>query len=374
MRVPPRWLRRLVITPLVWAVAGWLLIVAVPVAVIVLLLVSYRLPGWLKPLRVLGMAVVYLACEFITLTVMFVLWVASGFGYAMRTDLFQRLHYGLLKRALDVLLAFGRRFFALTVVTAGPVLPGRHEVPTTEQRPLLVMSRHGGPGDSFLLTREILSWSGRRPRVVLKDTLMLDPMIDVLLHRIPAAFISPNPRDPDATTRAIADLAASMGPSDALLIFPEGGNFTPGRRRRAIERLRRTGHEDAAERAEDLTSFLPPRPSGVGAALAARPEADVVVVAHSGLERMVSVGDVWREIPVAKTLHVAWRRFPPGSVPLQPEALSAWLFDRWDEMQQWVTRLDATPAEVPAEHVPYPFGVPARPWVPVGSRHPTRAR
>lgn len=374
MSVPPQWLRRLVLAPLVWALAGWLLVVAVPLAVVVLLLVSYRLPAWFKPLRVLGMAVVYLACEFVALSVMFVLWVASGFGYAMRSDVFQRLHYGLLKRSLDVLLAFGRRFFALTVVTAGPVLPGRHESPAQDLRPLLVMSRHGGPGDSFLLTREILSWSGRRPRIVLKDTLMLDPMIDVLLHRIPAAFISPNPSDPDATTRAIAALAATMGPSDALLIFPEGGNFTPGRRVRAIERLRRSGHEDAAERAEELTSFLPPRPTGVRAALTARPDADVVVVAHSGLERMVTVRDTWREIPVAKTLHVAWRRFPPGSVPLEPDELSAWLFDRWDEMQQWVTRLDATPVDGSEEHVPYPFGVPARPWVPVAPRRSSRAR
>jgi 1-acyl-sn-glycerol-3-phosphate acyltransferase len=370
--VPPVWVRRLVIAPLVWIVSGWLLVVAVPLGVIVLLLVSYRLPGWLKPLRVLGFAVVYLACEFVALTVLFLLWVASGFGARLDRDVFQRLHYGLLKRALDVLFAFGRRFFALEVVTAGPVLPGRHDRPSDEERPLSVMSRHAGPGDSFLLVRELLSWSGRRPRIVLKDTLALDPMIDIALHRVPAAFISPNPSDPEATTRAIGDLAATMGPADALLIFPEGGNFTERRRRRAIDRLRSGGRADAAERAEELVTLLPPRVAGVSAALTACPGADVVVVAHSGLEQLVTVSDVWREIPVAKTLHVAWRRFPPGTVPSDPAPLSDWLFDRWDEMQRWIIRLDDEPQGSDPAHAPYPFGVPARPWEPVTARRPTR--
>lgn len=370
--VPPRWVRRLLIAPVVWFVSGWLLLVAAPFGVIVLLLVSYRLPGWLKPLRVLGFAAVYLACEFVGLTVLLLLWLGSGFGRLLHRDTFQRLHYGLMKRVLDVLFAFGRRFFALRVVTAGPVLPGVHDEPTEQDRPLIMMSRHGGPGDSFLLMRELLSWSGRRPRVVLKDTLTLDPLIDCLLHRVPAQFICPNPADPEAATRAISRLAATMGPADALLIFPEGGQFTPRRRVTAIDRLRSRGHAGAAVRAEALTTFLPPRPAGVSAAIAARPDADVVVIAHSGLEQLATVRDLWHQIPVAKTLHVAWRRFPPGSVPTGVPALSSWLFDRWDEMQTWVTQLDAEPVDASPESAPYPFGVPARTWAPVRVRRPSQ--
>ena len=147
--VPPLWLRRVLIAPLVWLAAGWVLLVGVPVAVILLLLVSYRLPGWFKPLRVLGFAIVYLACEFVGLAVLLVLWVASGFGRLLQRDTFQRLHYGLLKRNLDVLFAFGRRFFALEVVSAGPDEQVGSQGPGEPDRPLIVLSRHGGPGDSF---------------------------------------------------------------------------------------------------------------------------------------------------------------------------------------------------------------------------------
>jgi hypothetical protein len=38
-----------------------------------------------------------------------------------------------------------------------------------------VLSRHAGPGDSFLLVHQLLSVYQRRPRVVMKATLQLDP-------------------------------------------------------------------------------------------------------------------------------------------------------------------------------------------------------
>ena len=86
------------------------------------------------------------------------------------------------------------------MTTDGPPLPGDDDDPTTTEHPLLVLSRHGGPGDSFLLVHEILSWSGRRPRIVLKDTLQFDPMIDVLPQ--PAAHAVPGPRI-DCTGRVV---------------------------------------------------------------------------------------------------------------------------------------------------------------------------
>ena len=61
--------------------------------------------------------------------------------------------------------------------------------------------RHAGPGDSFILIYALMHWYDREPRVVLKDTLAWDPAIDVILHRIPARFISPNPGRASAPPR-----------------------------------------------------------------------------------------------------------------------------------------------------------------------------
>ena len=43
-----------------------------------------------------------------------------------------------------------------------------------------------------------------------------------------------------------------------------------------------------------MTHVLAPRPGGVLAALEAAPDADVLMVAHTGLDHLVTVSDVWR--------------------------------------------------------------------------------
>jgi 1-acyl-sn-glycerol-3-phosphate acyltransferase len=338
--LPPTLVRRLVIAPLVWALGVWLWLFSIPAVVILLVLVSFALPPFFKPLRVFGFALVYLAIEVIALTMLFLTWIGSGFGWKLRSPFFVRLHYGMLRGLLETLFVFGRRFFALTIVRAGSIEPddldGDGE---PDNRPRIMMSRHAGPGDSFLLVREILSWTGRRPRIVLKETLQIDPTIDVLLNRLPVAFIKPGAAA--ASIEAITELAAGMGPDDALLIFPEGGNFTANRRVKGIEHLHETGLHEAAERAEGLEHLLAPRPGGVGAALGAAPPSDVVVVAHTGLERLTSLRAIWRDIPIAKTLYVGWQVYRSEDLPTTTSGLSTWLFDRWEELDRWIDRVEA---------------------------------
>ena len=84
--------------------------------------------------------------------------------------------------------------------------------------------------------------------------------------------------------------------------------------------------------------MLPPQPGGVAAALAAAPEADVVWVAHTGLDHLLTVADVWRELPIDKPRRCgagACRRRGAGRVDEQVE----WLYDWWERIDAWV---DAT--------------------------------
>ena len=101
-----------------------------------------------------------------------------------------------------------------------------------------MFSRHAGPGDSFLLAHALINWYDREPRIVLKDSLQWDPAIDVLLNRLPNRFLVPG--GGAKAEDEIAALATGLDDNDALVIFPEGGNFTPKRWERGIERLRRS--------------------------------------------------------------------------------------------------------------------------------------
>ena len=352
--LPPKWVRRIVVIPVVWFIAVWLLVAAIPGIVAIVAIVSFALPGRLRALRLFGFFLVGMVVEVIGLAIAFITWVLSGFGLAMQRPTFVGINYSVVRGGLDVLFWFGCRYFELKVDGEGPYLPGDDGDPTTREYPLLVMSRHAGPGDSFLLVHELLSWAGRRPRIVLKDTLQLDPFIDVYLNRLPMRFVDPTSSTQGETLAQIARLASTMAPQDALVIFPEGGNVTPARRERAIEKLRSSGRHQAAERAERIRHLMPPRPGGVRAALEANADLHVVVVAHTGLDHLNTLADIWQEIPLRKTLHMRWHAVPSAEVPHDSAGLSDWLFTEWEQMDLWVAEHHEANGDSTARRDPAP--------------------
>jgi 1-acyl-sn-glycerol-3-phosphate acyltransferase len=334
--LPPRQVRRIAGPLLLGAlvVAVLLLPVLVPVAVIV----SVWLPGRWRALRLLAFALFYLALEVAAVTAAGVLWVLSGFGRRLGTRPFQAAHYTVLRMVLDVLMRIAQRLFALQVVTDGESWSPLDDGVPGSTNAMVVLSRHAGPGDSFLLVQTLMNRDHlRRPRIVLKDLLQLDPLIDVHLNRLPNHFVPAGPGAGERSEAAIAELARGLGEEDALLIFPEGANFTPQRRRRAIQRLRDRGLRSAVRQAEAMRRVLPPRPGGVAAALTAAPHADVVFVAHTGLEHLSTVGDLWRGLPMDKTLHLRWWFVPAADVPRGESELTDWLYRWWETIDAWIT-------------------------------------
>ena len=120
------------------------------------------------------------------------------------------------------------------------------------------------------------------------------------------------------------------------MIFPEGGNFTAARRDRAIGRLRKLGLERMARRAEQMTHVLAPRPGGLLAALDAAPDADVVLVAHTGLDHVITLADVWHSLPMDKRLLMGWWRIPHEDIPLDRDARIEWLYEWWRRVDEWI--------------------------------------
>lgn len=324
-----RVVRRVLVAPAVVLLAG-LLWVTLPFWLIAAAALSPLLPGRWRALRLAWIVIVYLTIEALMLLVLLGLWLASGFGRRIRSPYFEGIHYDLVQGVMWVFFREAKRVLRLTIETDGPT-PDAHP-----GRPVLVACRHAGPGDSFTLIHALMYWYRREPRVVLKDTLAWDPMIDVVLRRIPARFISPNPAAGEDLESQIAVLASDLDENDAFVIFPEGGNFTPARRQRAIDRLRKLGMERMAERAEAMTNVLAPRPGGFLAALDAAPEADVVLVAHTGLDHLLTVGDIWRELPMDKRIVMRWWTVPRSEIPAGREERIEWLFGWWERIDAWI--------------------------------------
>ena len=251
-------------------------------------------------------------------------------------------------------------------------------------RPVIVLSRHAGPGDSLLLVHHLLTVYHRRPRIVMKAALQLDPGLDVVAHRVPNVFISPQRAGEKIYTDQIRRLAAGLGLDGALVIFPEGGNWTPGRWRRGIRGLERQGRADLAARARDMPHLLPPRAGGALAALAACPSADVIFVGHAGLDQLASVADVWRALPIDHIVEARWWRVPSSEVPrsAEREAQVRWLYDWWARIDAWISQNTPQSGALPPGSQPRgtqppasspPAPSPAAPSRPAPARWTTRS-
>jgi 1-acyl-sn-glycerol-3-phosphate acyltransferase len=344
----PRPVRRLLLVPLIIVLGCALAVLTPPVALLswaVGLLRRRDEAGKVhhsRLLRMLVLGLTWTAGETAALAAFLGLWIVSGFGGRLSSEASQARNYAVVERFLDRVYRVALRACALTVTVTGPPAadqPGDH--------PVIVLSRHAGPADSLLLVHYLLSDCQRQPRVVMKATLQLDPTIDIVANRLPNAFLRHTDRRTPTTaiagtrarTEQIRRLARGMTGRSALVIFPEGGNWTALRWQRGIERLRRRGRPDLAERAAAMPNLLPPHGSGALTAIAACPQADVVFVAHTGLDRLVSVRDVWRQLHFDMAVTARWWRVPAAQVPpaTDRDEQLTWLFDWWERIDSWIT-------------------------------------
>jgi len=327
---PPAPIRRLVLAPLFVALVAFL--IGISPALFVLAAVWSVVIRRRAPLRLLVLGLTYLARDALGTVAGFGLWVGSGFGLALRTGPMRQRHYDLMGWFVSGLVAAAERTVRLKVAIedSEPAEAALLEL----RRPAIVLSRHAGVGDSFLLVDRLLVRYGRRPRVVLKAALQLDPFIDQFGNRVPNCFIESSDDDP---AEGIARLAEGLDGRDALLLFPEGGNFSAERHERAVEHLEEEGHERDAARARELENLLPPQPSGTLAALEGAPGADVVFIAHAGLPPVFSsLGELWAAVPLRRPVRMRLWLVPGSEVPTTEEERWEWLFGWWERLDAWI--------------------------------------
>ena len=333
--LPPRRVRRftgpLLIAVLVAAV------LSLPLLVVVAAIVSVWFPGRWYVLRLLCFALIYLALEVAGLAAAAVIWALSGFGRRADRPEFLAVHYSMLRLLLDVVMRSAQRLFNLRLVTDGESWSPLDDGVPGSTNAMVVLSRHAGPGDSFLLVHTLMNRDHlRQPRIVLKDVLQLDPLIDVYLNRLPNHFVTVDPAAGVNQAEAVGEPRPRHGRPGRAADLPGGRELHPEAAVPGDRTTPEPGLVAATRRAEAMQNVLPPRPAGVTAALRAAPHADVVFVAHTGLEHLSTVRDVWRGLPTDKTLHLRWWFVPAADVPRDENERTDWLYGWWEAIDDWI--------------------------------------
>ncbi len=325
--MPPLVIRRAVLAPVVLLVEGVLVLVS-PLLLMLAVLASPLFGRW-RPLRMLYIVLSFVVHHAGASVACLWLWVTSGFGRRLSTEPSQRAHYAVLCWFVAGIYATIVRLAHVDVRVSGSA--EAEEMLSTRQGPVIVFARHAGEGDTLLVVEHLIGRYDRWPRVVMNEALRLDPLIDVLGHRLPNRFVDPRGGD---TEVEIAAMAGDLDDRSAVLIFPEGGNFSERRRQRGIERLEEAGHAEEAEWARSMSHMAAPRPGGALAAIAAAPEADIVFAAHIGFPS--SLGEVWRLLPHDQTVEVRLWTVAAGNLPTDHDERIDWLFGWWRTLDQWV--------------------------------------
>jgi hypothetical protein len=265
-----------------------------------------------RPVRSVALAMAYAFIELRTLRKLAV----GGMDGDRLAQEFLTAAYAAARRILDVEVV-------LDPASATPDVLPRNE-------PVIVLSRHCGPGDSVLVAWLLTTQYRLQIRAVLKAVLRYEPVLDYAGQLGCLCFLARGGR----ARQQIHDLAASLSSGQALLLFPEGANFSWPRWRAAIAELRSTGRIRAARRALRQSYTLPPHAGGVAAALAGSPSSNVLVLTHNGF-CPDGRARPWWQLPIHRQLLVRTALVQADQL-LQPDQLRTWLEQTWTQVDAWV--------------------------------------
>jgi len=201
--------------------------------------------------------------------------------------------------------------------------------------PVLIFARHASIIDNALPDAVIGRTHGMGLRFVIKRELQVLPTIDLGGRWVPTNFVRRGTGDTARELTDLRKLTVALAPDEGVLIYPEGTRWTPEKLARAKEILAKRAPA-IAPLAHGLRNLLPPRLGGPLALLEAGRGTDVVFCGHVGFDGYETVGDIFGGDLVGSTIRVKFWRHAAATVPDDREELTAWLYARWQELDDWV--------------------------------------
>ena len=295
-------------------------------AIVDLALWVRRRKPWMA-MRLVAMGWWFLLGEMRALLTLLGIWVLTG-GPAGRGSLRRRrLLYDLRVRWMrhhigGIRVLFGLRFEIEGLEQAGP-------------GPAVIMMRHASIVDNGLPDVLVGHEHGIGLRFVIKRELQALPTIDIGGRWVPTIFVRRASADSEGEAAALRRLAHELGPGEAILIYPEGTRYTPKKLARAQEVIAER-QPSIAPRAARLRNILPPRLGGPLALLDEAEGVDVVFCGHVGFDGFQYVSDIWAGGLVGTTIRVRFWRRPAAEIPKSGDERIEWLYERWQELDDWV--------------------------------------
>ena len=313
-----RWKRRARTIPLMLGitVVGVLASPAVLVAAIIVDVAKrrFRLPT----VRVALFLLQYGINDSVEILLAPIYWTLAGFGTRLHQSTSVARHERLQRWSIDVLARRAERLLGLRLdidpSSMAALTPG----------PVIVLCRHANIIDASLPTL-LYQRLGNRTRGVIMAELLADPGFDLIYNRTGSIFI-PRDNGPEAIAM-VREIGKNVDSKTAVVIFPEGRLFRPDRLERAKARLTLENPERAA-RLASLSHVLPARPSGV-LALVNSIAADVVVIAHTGLDHFGSFAELAKAVPLRQPINITAWRIPADQIPAGEDERIAWLDEQW---------------------------------------------
>lgn len=325
--------RRLITVPRTFALWA-LLTVALPVLVIATLGVDLirsltTRKAWIAT-RLLIMGWVYLAAQVVVIAVAGLQWLASlpfGTGAAAKR---RDWAYALQTWWVRSLMAAMRFTLELRFESTDTevLLPG----------PVIVLFRHASIVDNLLPHAFVSDQAGLRLRWVLKKELLSDPALDIGGNRMPNYFVDRGSDSPETERANIAALADDLSQHEGILLFPEGTRFSLTKYADRMARLA-AAYPELHSIMEGHDHVLPPRSGGVLALLDSG--MDVVIGAHTGLENMRGLREIWTLAPVGRTVRISFRRIPAGDIPTGRDDRIRWLHEEWARLDDTIVAMRA---------------------------------
>ena len=255
------------------------------------------------------------------------IWLLTGGPFGGRSLRRRRLVYDLRIHWARSHLEGVRVLFGLTFAIEGLEKAG--------PGPVLILIRHASIIDNALPDSVIGHAHGLGLRFVLKHELQMIPTIDVGGRMVPTTFVRRGSVDTAGEVNRLRSLAHDLGEGEGILIYPEGTRYTPEKLARAQELIAER-QPAIAPLASGLRNVLPPRLGGPLALLEESNGVDIVVCGHVGLDGFEYISDIWAGGLVNTTVRVRFWRHRASEVPTGEVERAAWLYERWQTLDDWV--------------------------------------